>query len=259
MSDSKTYTVGETAKKLGTTVRTLQYYDKEGLLSPSKYSESGRRLYTEKDIVGLYQILSLKELGFSLADIRERALPLDTPRDVLKLVEAQKLSLSERIKELEETVQNLDALSKEITYMEQVDFTKYAHIITLLKEHNQQYWTIKYFSEKTLDSVSSRFTPEQAEDFIKAWKTLCGDISRLKKTGISPVSEEGQKIAARWWEHIITFTGGDMSLIPELIKFNEQRDSWDESWKKLQDEINDFIQQALEFYFKNQGINIGQK
>ena len=43
-------TVGEVAKKVGTTVRTLQYYDKEGLLSPSAESEGGRRLYTDKDL-----------------------------------------------------------------------------------------------------------------------------------------------------------------------------------------------------------------
>lgn len=41
-------TVGEVAKKIGTTVRTLQYYDKEGLLSPSAESDGGRRLYTDK-------------------------------------------------------------------------------------------------------------------------------------------------------------------------------------------------------------------
>ena len=39
-------TVGEVAKKMGVTVRTLQYYDKEGLFSPSGKSEGGRRLYT---------------------------------------------------------------------------------------------------------------------------------------------------------------------------------------------------------------------
>lgn len=46
-------TVGELAKKMGTTVRTLQYYDKEKLLSPSAESEGGRRLYTDKDMVRL--------------------------------------------------------------------------------------------------------------------------------------------------------------------------------------------------------------
>ncbi len=51
-------TVGEVAKKMGVTVRTLQYYDEEGLLSPSSESEGGRRLYTHKDVIKLYQILT---------------------------------------------------------------------------------------------------------------------------------------------------------------------------------------------------------
>ena len=50
-------TVGEIAKKMDVTVRTLQHYDREGLLSPSITSEGGRRLYTDKDIVKLHQIL----------------------------------------------------------------------------------------------------------------------------------------------------------------------------------------------------------
>ena len=49
-------TVGEVAKKMDVTVRTLQHYDREGLLSPSAISEGGRRLYTDKDIVKLHQI-----------------------------------------------------------------------------------------------------------------------------------------------------------------------------------------------------------
>lgn len=64
-------TIGELAKKMGTTVRTLQYYDKEGLLTPTGESEGGRRLYTHKDMIQLHQIQSLKSLGFSLKDIKK--------------------------------------------------------------------------------------------------------------------------------------------------------------------------------------------
>ena len=53
-------TVGQLAKKMGVTVRTLQYYDKEGVLSPSAESEGGRRLYTDKDLVLLHQISVFK-------------------------------------------------------------------------------------------------------------------------------------------------------------------------------------------------------
>ena len=75
-------TVGEAAEKTGVTVRTLQYYDREGLLSPSAESEGGRRLYTDKDLVMLHQIISLKSLGFSLNDIKHRLISLETPADV---------------------------------------------------------------------------------------------------------------------------------------------------------------------------------
>ena len=70
-------TIGEVAKKMGVTVRTLQYYDKEGLLSPSTQSEGGRRLYSNKDLITLHQILSLKSLGFTLDDIKEAQLKLE--------------------------------------------------------------------------------------------------------------------------------------------------------------------------------------
>lgn len=82
-------TVGEVAKKMGVTVRTLQYYDKEGLLSPSAESEGGRRLYTDKDLVTLHQIISLKSLGFSLDDIKGRLISLETPADIANALTEQ--------------------------------------------------------------------------------------------------------------------------------------------------------------------------
>lgn len=82
-------TVGEVAKKIGTTVHTLQYYDKEGLLSPSAESDGGRRLYTDKDLVILHQILSLKSLGFSLDDIKQCLISLETPADVANALTGQ--------------------------------------------------------------------------------------------------------------------------------------------------------------------------
>ena len=90
-------TVGEVAKRMDVTVRTLQHYDKEGLLSPSALSEGGRRLYTDKDIVKLHQILSLKHLGFSLNDIRDRLIPLDDPADVAQILSEQAATIRNKI------------------------------------------------------------------------------------------------------------------------------------------------------------------
>ena len=82
-------TVGQLAKKMGVTVRTLQYYDEEEVLFPSAESKGGRRLYTDKDVVLLHQILSLKSLGFSLKDIKGRLISLKTPDDVANALTEQ--------------------------------------------------------------------------------------------------------------------------------------------------------------------------
>lgn len=62
--------VGDLAKLTGLTVRTLRFYDQIGLFSPSGQTESGHRLYNELDLARLHQVLSLKELGLSLEEIK---------------------------------------------------------------------------------------------------------------------------------------------------------------------------------------------
>lgn len=64
-------TVKEVSKLTGVSIRTLQYYDKIGLLKPAMYTESGYRLYDEKALEMLQQILLLKELEFPLKEIKQ--------------------------------------------------------------------------------------------------------------------------------------------------------------------------------------------
>ena len=63
--------IGDLAKQTGVSVRTLHYYEEIGLLSPSHRTETGYRLYAEDDIIRLQQIVSLRQIGFSLAQIRQ--------------------------------------------------------------------------------------------------------------------------------------------------------------------------------------------
>ena len=56
------YTTGELAKLCNVTVRTVQYYDKRGILIPTELSEGGRRLYSESDFQRLKVICFLREV-----------------------------------------------------------------------------------------------------------------------------------------------------------------------------------------------------
>ena len=64
------YQTGELAKHCNVTVRTIQYYDKKGLLQSMPSSSNGRRLFDEQSKVNLEIILILKSIGFSLKDIK---------------------------------------------------------------------------------------------------------------------------------------------------------------------------------------------
>lgn len=64
-------TVHQVSRLTGVTVRTLQYYDKIGLLPPAEYTDAGYRLYDDAALERLQQILLFRELEFPLKDIRE--------------------------------------------------------------------------------------------------------------------------------------------------------------------------------------------
>lgn len=115
-------TTGELAKRMDVTVRTLQHYDREGLLAPSCISEGGRRLYMNKDVVKLHQILSLKHLGFSLSDIKSRLISLDKPAEVADILTEQAAIVQKKIEALSESLNALETLREEVLRMQSVDF-----------------------------------------------------------------------------------------------------------------------------------------
>ena len=61
---------GDLARATGSTVRTIRFYEEEGLLKPAEVSDGGHRRYTEDDLERLRLISDLRELGLSLCEIR---------------------------------------------------------------------------------------------------------------------------------------------------------------------------------------------
>jgi DNA-binding transcriptional MerR regulator len=65
----ETWRVGEVATATGLTVRALHHYDEIGLVTPSVRTSGGHRLYTGPDLVKLYQVTAMRQLGLSLEQI----------------------------------------------------------------------------------------------------------------------------------------------------------------------------------------------
>ena len=247
-------TVGEVAKKMGTTVRTLQYYDKEGLLSPSAESEGGRRLYTDKDLVILHQILSLKSLGFSLDDIKCRLISLETPTDVATALTEQADSIREKIEQLTDSLTAIEQLKTEVLQMRTVNFKKYADIIVNLQIKNDSYYLIKRFDDDMLDHIRNQFDRESGLDFMDRFNCLSDEIVQLQKENVLPESEKCQQVVKEYWGLIMEFTNGDMSMLPKLMEIGNI-DTATNAWEERQKIVNDYLEPALQVYFSKLGVN----
>ena len=68
--EEKRMTSGEIAKKAGVSQKAIRLYDEKGLLKPSDYSEGNYRLYDKEALLILEKIIALKQVGFSLEEIR---------------------------------------------------------------------------------------------------------------------------------------------------------------------------------------------
>jgi len=247
-------TVGEVAKKIGTTVRTLQYYDKEGLLSPSAESDGGRRLYTDKDLVILHQILSLKSLGFSLNDIKQRLISLETPIDVANVLTEQADDIRGKIEQLTASLTAIEQLKAEVLQMQTVNFKAYADIIVNLQMKNGSYYLIKRFDDDMLDHIRNQFDRESGLDFMDRFNCLSDEIVQLQKENVLPESEKCQQIVKEYWGLIMEFTNGDMSMLPKLMEIGNI-DTATNAWEERQKIVNGYLEPALQVYFSKLGVN----
>ncbi|MBE9914112.1 MerR family transcriptional regulator [Paenibacillus donghaensis] len=104
------YSIGQLSKKTNISIRALRYYDEIGLLKPAKISESGYRYYSNEEINTLRHITALKELGFTLAAIKDLLSAEEHPKEQrlrvyldfeLKTIEAERKRLNEMEKLLQ--------------------------------------------------------------------------------------------------------------------------------------------------------------
>jgi len=244
-------TVGEIAKKMGITVRTMRHYDKAGLLSPSSESEGGYRLYSYKDMVKLNQILSMKYLGFSLDDIKNRLIALDTPEEVAHALSEHAAAIRKKMEMLLESLNAVEALKAEVVQMRTVDFKKYADIVVSLQMKNENYWAIKHLDNDLLDQLRSRYDQDKngALAITETMERMEREGVRLQEEGVSPESEKGLVFAQAVWDMTLEFTDGDLKLISKLADMREKISFPDREREEKFMTAHNFMRAALEAYF----------
>ncbi|HIU30071.1 MAG TPA: MerR family transcriptional regulator [Candidatus Egerieisoma faecipullorum] len=109
------YKIGELSRLCHLPVKTLRYYDSEGLLVPDEIDKfTGYRYYSAARIADCNRIIALKELGFSLNEIKQH-LQADSSDDLLALIDAKRTELEKALSRIEFQLKQLAYIRNVIT------------------------------------------------------------------------------------------------------------------------------------------------
>jgi DNA-binding transcriptional MerR regulator len=220
--------VGELARRTGLTVRTLHHYDEIGLLRPSLHTDSGHRLYTAADVARLQQVLSLRQLGFSLEEVRDCLdRPGFSPLEVIRLhvarlreqIEMQR-GLCERLEGLAACFRAAGGVSAE-AFLQAIEAIE---VMTMIEN---------YYTPEQMESFRKRreADPEGTEKLARQgqadWAELMAQYTAEMQKGTDPADPRVQTLEKRRQALVNAFSGGDPAIEQNLKRL------WMEQGDKL--------------------------
>jgi DNA-binding transcriptional MerR regulator len=207
-------TVNEVSKLTGVSIRTLQYYDKIGLLRPAEYTESGYRLYDDAALEKLQQILLFKELEFPLKDIKE----IITRSDFDK-----RLALDQQIELLElkkEHIENLISMCRELKLrgVRDLDFTAFdsSKIDEYTKRAKEQWGNTPEFKE--FEEKNKKRSKSEEESMMTDFMKLFEEFGAMKDQDPASleVQDQVKKLQSFITEHFYKCTNEILSSLGDM-------------------------------------------
>jgi MerR family transcriptional regulator, thiopeptide resistance regulator len=238
--ESITFQVGDLSKRTGLSIRTLHYYDEIGLLSPSHRTESGYRVYDKQDIIRLQQIVTLKQIGFSLEDVRscldngERAFAEMVRLHIAKVRNQIELSqqLLDRLETVEQTATKLDPVPVE-------EVLQIIQVMDMLEN---------YYSPEQLEILKQRqelLDEDRMQQAQVDWEELIAQVRAEMDRGTDPASEVVQALVRRRQALIQEFTGGDPEIEAALNQMYEEGGETVSNWGENDAALASYMERAL--------------
>ncbi|MDE6319185.1 MAG: MerR family transcriptional regulator, partial [Lachnospiraceae bacterium] len=158
-------TVKELSDLTGISVRTLHYYDEIGLLAPTRKSEAGYRLYDDKALETLQQILFFREFDIPLKEIRS---VMENPAlDRIQILQMQRKMLTAKKERMERLIAGID---------------------DILKGENRMDFTI--FNETELEEMFQAMIEHMPEEIRQTAINEFGSVEQWKQHYLEATSSE---------------------------------------------------------------------
>lgn len=191
--------IGELAKATGLTVRTLHHYESIGLLTPPARTDGRQRSYGDQDVQRLYRICALRDLGLSLASIKQTL-----ARDhgaLSELLQAHRARLRLELERLERLRMLLDHACAQAAGDPSTE--------ALLA-------TIEAMSRVTRRAEARHDEGRQAGENEAAWRALGRRLRACMAAGESPAGPRARAVARAALARIDAFAGGDEATLAAL-------------------------------------------
>ncbi|MCR5034918.1 MAG: MerR family transcriptional regulator [Clostridia bacterium] len=244
LSNTAYMTVGEVAAKTGLTVRAIQYYDQQGLLTPSAKGSRNLRLYTDGDMERLYRIMTYKALGLSIKEIR---FALEDEKQPAQIMDRLQEEIKAEERELLDKVKRYGAMKNLEGYMLHNEVGRWQDLSELIN-----YLRVKWdmIWELNLDTEGERLRSQSKNAASRAllpYYTLLAETVRLMREGVPADSEETMDVmkqftalASEEQEEALLFVD------PEIMSL------WPKDYAGLWQDIKSYMKAAEEHYTKRE-------
>ncbi|MEK3903417.1 MULTISPECIES: MerR family transcriptional regulator [unclassified Paenibacillus] len=237
-------TVGQFASAVDTTVRTLRYYEKIGLLVPGKKNGANQKIYAGDDLKKFYNIQLLKSMGWPLIEIKQML--EETAYSFGEMVEMQEAVLRDkrnRINESLEMIARMKNVMNETGDLNNEDLMLLMNAIRL--EEDQRTILQQYFSATTVDKIIPK-NKQQQPAFDRLNRRLLSFFQTSMDSGLRPDSQEVQ----RELQEVLALVPVSVN---ELFQTERSLDKQSEILKALlPDDMGGFFGEAIHAFYNNQ-------
>ena len=243
------YTVKKLSELSGVSVRTLHYYEEEGLFIPAYYGANGYRYYEEKELLQLQQILFFKELGFTIKQIKKVVGKNDF--DQLLALYSHRESLQQ---EWEKIGQLLKTIDKTISHLKGEKKMKENEIFSGFNKKQQAEYErqiINHFGDQGKVHIeecmqnAKKWSKEDEEKFKREFANICEELTLLLEQNLKASAEKVQKAIRKhyfWLKNCWTPTKESYADHGQFIVDSDLRKAYEAYHPRLPEFIAEAIQ-----------------